>query len=639
MRAVPAANAPLQAGGLRLQPCAAAAAKAAGAWCGDYARPVDPHGAVSGTLPIYFEFYPHSGAGRALGTLVATEGGPGYPATASRGEYLALFAPLRAARDVLIMDNRGTGHSGAIDCPPLQAATAITESLVADCGTRLGARAPLFSTTLATDDLAALLEALDAGPVDLYGDSYGTFFAQVFALRHPRQLRSLVLDGAYPLADAGFAWYPSYGPSMRDKFNLACARSDACRALPGDSLGHIEPVLRLLRAHPQQLRARDSTGRWHALTADATALAIVRYGSAPARASVRELDAAARAYVAGDRVPLLRLMAETQSGVDSRDATQSPQAFSAGLAAAVMCQDAPQIFDMALPPTERMAERERAVAERKRVAPGTYAPFTIDEYRRMPLDYSFIDECVQWPSPPLAWPPGQLAPPGTTYPDTPTLVVSGDLDNMTPVADGAAAARKFARARQVIIRNGLHVNALPHSRSACGAEIVRTFIETLAVGDTACAEAVPEMRLVPRFARRVAELPPAAAMTGRAAELGRLRAITAAALAVGDVLVRAPDFVDGEGVGLRGGTFHVTRTADGYRLMLQDVKWTEDLCVSGSVVAPARVGPAQAELQLLGARAYTGPLRLEWFEGGPQAQASAHGRLGGMEIAATLDAP
>jgi pimeloyl-ACP methyl ester carboxylesterase len=626
----------LQVGTLALRPCVSISA---GAWCGDFKRPLDPRGHVAGQVPIYFEYYPHHGAGRALGTLVATEGGPGFPATESRDAYLALYAPLRAARDVLIMDNRGTGRSGAVDCPALQATAAITESLVADCGTLLGARAPLYSTTWAADDLSALLDALATGPVDLYGDSYGTYFAQVFALRHPRQLRSLVLDGAYPLGDAGYAWYPAYTSAMRDKFNLACARSRACRALPGDSISHIVPVLRLLRAHPLQARTRDSSGRWHTLTTDATALAIVMYGSAPARASLRELDAAARAYVAGDQVPLLRLMAETQSGVDSRDATHSPQTFSAGLAAAVMCQDAPQVFNMRLAPAQRLADRDRAVAQRKLSAPDSYAPFTLDEYRRMPLDYSFIDECVQWPMLPEAWPGGRLAATGTGYPDTPTLVVSGDLDNMTPVADGAAAARNFPLGRQLVIRNGLHVNALPHARADCGAFIVRRFIETLAVGNAACAETVPELRLVPRFARRLRELPPAAAQAGNLADAARLRAVVAAVLAVGDVLVRAPELGSGGGVGLRGGTFDVAGTADGYRITLRELRWTEDLRVSGTVLAPARAGPAHAELRLVGANDCSGTLQVDWVEGEPLAQASVRGFLGGMAVAATLDAP
>jgi pimeloyl-ACP methyl ester carboxylesterase len=629
-----AGPAPLHVGSLVLHPCATP-----GAWCGEFARPIDPRGTVPGDVPIYFEFYPHIGAGPALGTLVATEGGPGYPATESRSDYLALYAPLRALRDVLIMDNRGTGRSGAVDCPGLQTAPALTEQLVADCGALLGARAPLYSTTMATDDLSALLNALAIGPVDLYGDSYGTFFAQVFALRHPRQLRSLVLDGAYPLGDTSYAWYPDYAPAMREKFNLACTRSSACRALPGDSMSHIDPALRLLRAHPRREKIRDASGRWQAFTADATALAIVMYGSAPARASLRELDAAARAYAAGDRLPLLRLMAETQGGVDSRDSTQSPQAFSAGLAAAVTCQDAPQVFDMRLAPARRMVDRDRAMAQRRRTAPDTYAPFTIDEYRRMPLDYSFIDECAQWPAAPESWPPGRLAPPGTAYPDTPTLVVSGDLDNMTPVADGAAAARNFPRGRQLIIRNGLHVNALPRARSDCGAIVVRRFIETLAVGDASCADTVPELRLVLRFARRVRELPPAAALAGNLADAGRRRAVTAAVLAAGDALVRAPDIGNGGGVGLRGGHFSVAGTIEGYRLTLHALRWTEDLRVSGTVSAPSRAGPAHAELRLAGASDISGTLQVDWVEGTPLAQARARGLLGGQAVAATLDAP
>src|SRR6266566_3571514 len=140
-------------------------------WCGGLYRRLDPSGAVPGAISIYFEYYPHTAGGPAAGTLVATEGGPGYPATGSRSEYLALFGPLRPSHDVLIMDNRGTGRSP-------------------------GRTAPLYSTALAADDLAAIVEALSLGRIDLYGDSYGSYFAQVFALRHGEQLRSLVLDGA-----------------------------------------------------------------------------------------------------------------------------------------------------------------------------------------------------------------------------------------------------------------------------------------------------------------------------------------------------------------------------------------------------------------------------------------------------------
>src|SRR5450631_1638875 len=51
---------------------------------------------------------------------MAVEGGPGYPSTGSRAGYLTLFAPLLESYDVLLVDNRGTGKSQALDCEPLQ---------------------------------------------------------------------------------------------------------------------------------------------------------------------------------------------------------------------------------------------------------------------------------------------------------------------------------------------------------------------------------------------------------------------------------------------------------------------------------------------------------------------------------------
>ena len=621
-------------GSLTLTRCAAPQA-----WCGTFSRALDPASVVPGTITVYFEYYPHTGAGVTQGTLVATEGGPGYPATGTSASYLALYAPFRPSHDVLLMDNRGTGRSGAVDCPELQHAPTVTEANVAACGKSLGARAPLYSTTLATDDLAALLEALAIGRIDLYGDSYGTFFAQVFALRHPEKLRSLVLDGAYPLGGAAYAWYPAYAPAMRDKFNLACERSAACNQLPGSSVSHIEPALRLLRAHPFPAQARDTTGKLQSFTANATQLAIVMFGGAPARATLREVDAAARAFTAGDQSPLLRLMAETHSGVDSRDEQQSPAAFSEGLAAAVMCQDAPQIYDMTLEPAARRADRDRAIAHRQAVAPDTYAPFTIDEYRGMPLDYAFIDECVQWPTSPANYPAGRLTAGPASYPTVPTLVLSGDLDNMTSVADGAGAAANFPRGRQVILRNSLHVDALPGARSECGTVLVRHFLATLEVGDLSCTQAAAEIRLVPRFARRLHELDPAAALPRNAAGTDQLRAVSAALLAAGDAIVRAPEISPGTGVGLRGGSYTVQESSGVYRLTLRELRWAEDLAVSGTLEVPRYYGEAHATLQLHGANELSGTLKVEWLEGAPRAMAKVHGLLGGRAVAAELAAP
>jgi pimeloyl-ACP methyl ester carboxylesterase len=592
-------------------------------------------------VAIYYEFYRHRGRGKSVGTLVATEGGPGYPATGSRDDYLALFKPLMADRDVVIMDNRGTGRSGAIDCRELQTGERWTVDAVAACGASLGDRAALYSTEYAADDLAAILDTLHVPQIDLYGDSYGTYFAQVFAIRHPRALRSIVLDGAYPLAGPDYAWYPTYAPAMRAKFNLACERSAACAALPGTSIEHIMPALEALRAKPFAAHGVDVDGRVRHFQADAAQLAIVLYGSAPAFTTAIEADAAARAFAAGDRLPLLRLMAETASAVDSRDPTADASQWSAGLAAAVMCQDPPQIFDMRLPPPLRAMDRDRALAERRRSHPDTYAPFTIDEYRGMPLDYSFLDLCVGWPVSPPGHPASQAGA-HAVYPDVPALIISGELDNITTPADGAAAAAAFKHGVQVRIANSFHVNALPRARSACGGDIVRRFIATLTVADTACASQVPPLRLVPRFARSAAGLEPAVAEPANAATPPQLRFAAAAALTAGDVLARVDANSSGHGVGLRGGTFGLHRSAAGVHVVLDQVRWTEDLAVSGTIDRSAgRHAVVRADLRLAGAAA--GRLHVRWREGdwphtgGGLAQ--LRGNIGGALVAAQTAAP
>ena len=615
-------------------------------YCGRLDRPLDPTGAIGGGISVYFEFYPHTGAGPSAGTLVATEGGPGFPATESRGDYLALFGPLRATRDVLLMDNRGTGKSGAIDCAALQTAEQWTVQLVGACGASLGERAALYSTAYAADDLAALIEALEVVPIDLYGDSYGTYFEQVFALRHPRALRSVVLDGAYPVDGPDYPWYPTYAPAMRAKFDLACRRSAFCARLPGNSLDHVAPALEELRRAPFAAQAFDGDGRKRSFRADASRLAIVMFGSAPALASVKEVDAAARAFHAGDRAPLLRLIAETLTGVDSRDPAADPAKWSAGLAAAVMCQDPPQIFDMRLAQPQRTADRDRVLAARRHSFPDTYAPFTLDEYRGMPLDYSFLDQCLDWPVAPASHPASQVVEKNAAYPEVPALVVSGDLDNMTTVADGAAVARAFPRGRQVIIANGLHVNALPRARSPCGAELVRHFLETLEVGDTRCAATAPPVRLVDNFARHAAELEPAEALASNEASDVQLRFLSAAVLTAGDVVTRLQMNASGHGVGLRGGRFTVVERDGAQRVQLDAVRWTEDLAVSGTLEkALGREGQVHGHLRLSGTDPLgggdrvAGTVEVVWSDDAPGAVADVRGVLGGARVAARMPAP
>jgi hypothetical protein len=364
------------------------------------------------------------------------------------------------------------------------------------------------------------------------------------------------------------------------------------------------------------------------------------FAGAPALATVRELDAAARAFADADPSPLLRLMAETISGVDSRDPTANVRKWSAALAAAVMCQDAPQIYDMRLAPALRAADRDRVIAQRRRAFPDTYAPFTIDEYRAMPLDYSFIDQCVGWPVSPAAQPASQVVAADARYPDIPALIISGELDDITTPADGAAAAKAFKQGRQVLIANSFHVNALPRARSACGAGIARTFFATLEVRDIGCASRVPPVRLVSRFARHAAELDPATALRGNSAGTLELKFAAAAALTAGDVLVRLNSNSSGRGKGLRGGRYRIIHRSGFSRIELSGVRWTEDLAVSGTIEAPAgHTGTVRVRLDVAGPALERGRLQIRWQEGVADARAQIRGTLGTVAVVAQTPAP
>ena len=473
-----------------------------------------PPARFRGNVPIYFEYYPHTGGGAVGRYPGGGRGRPGLSDHASRGR-----ATWRCSRrcgtthDVLLMDYRGTGRSGAVDCRRAAECAEAHRGQHRRLREALGARAALYSTR--TGDRRSGRGAR--------GARHRPHRPVRRLVRHRtsrRCLRCAIASGCARWCSTGrtaldgpdYPWYPHYAPAMRDKFNLACARAPECRA-----------ASRATRCSTSRRRsrgcARGPSPRTCAMPTDACAtspptpatLAIVMFGGSPAYATVREVDAAARAFTAGDSLPLLRLMAETLGSVDSRDAEPlaaefqfrcSPRPSSAGIRR--------RSSTWRLPPAQRVAQRDRADrAAQARSARTTYAPFTIDEYRRMPLDYAFIDECVRWPASarraaPLAWGPRLSGCAGAGG-------VGGarqhDQHRGRCGGRGALSACASRRHRQRLSRQ---------CAAACAQrvrvrQLVRRFMASLSRAMMSCAAAVPPVRLVPRFARLAGELPAAQA--------------------------------------------------------------------------------------------------------------------------------
>ena len=528
--------------------------------------------------------------------------------------------------------------SAAIRCEPLQSELVQTVHDVGVCGAELGSTADLFGTAIATDDLAAVLDALGTGPVDLYGDSYGTWFSQAFAVNHPERVRAVILDSAYPVIGEK-PFYPFSAAYNRRNYDLVCQRSLSCRELPGTSRERIERLVEALRAHPFQGRAHDGNGILRPVAANPTSVAYGIFAGTMGEVIYRDLDAAARTFLEnGDDEPLLRLFAENNltAGFDQPGGPAS--AYSRGLFAAVSCGDYPQIYDMTVAPTIRRMQDEAAIARKQAAEPDIYAPFTIDEFRRMSLDVSVLDLCANWPVPSPAHPPQDSVAPGAMFPPVPVLVLSGDLDALTTPIEGKLAADLFPNAQQVLVANSFHVTAVDDP-DHCASAIARNFFDQLTPGDTSCAAGITEVRTVPNFATLVAGVQPAKPLPGNQATESDLKAAAAATLAAGDLIARWYVNTSGSGVGLRGGSFTYGAQTGLIRYTLNAIRWTTDMSVSGTIEWHFDTGAVRAKLQISGPGTSGGSLMATWMDRQPHSMADISGQIGGRKLLATMYAP
>ena len=637
---IPAAFAhSIKVGDVTLTPCVAQY----GGYCGSIVRPIDPQKRVAGTIAIGFEFYPRSDTAKpSLGTIVAQEGGPGYSTTDSRDGYVRLFTPLRVRRDILLIDKRGTGLSGAIDCPALQKRRSL--DAVRACGRQLGKTAWLYGSNYAADDVAAVLAALKTGPVDYYGDSYGTFFGQVFATRHPELLRTIVLDSAYPTVgqDRYFQTEIRNGPAA---FALVCARSPSCNAAQGKA--RFNTLLEALRAKPVTGKAPGANGDIQTVTANPGTLFTVAANAGNSFTPYRDIDAAARAYLdSGYATPLLRLVAEAVGGDESAGPAKE---FSIGLETAVICADYAQLYNMRDDEAARHKQYLASIAQTKASDPTIYAPFTLEDFAHATNNPDALDFCQAWPSAPSWAMPGVPVPAHAKFPPVPVLVLSGELDTVTSPTEGRRTAALFPNAVFIQTPNTVHESAIGNGGynvppyggdlAQCGSALVLAFVESGGKApDTSCLRHIRPVRTVPMFAKNWQEVAPARAQSGNVADAMRLRLASAAAETVGDAIARYGVATQNVGGGLQGGRFTVAQTRTGNLLTLTALKWTSDLAVSGKVDWNQITGNIVAKIRLA-ADGHGGTLAISWNDRQTNAQAVIRGQIDGKAVFATRIAP
>ena len=438
-----------------------------GVLCGSVRRPLDPEHAERGTLEIRYVVVPAMARRKLADPVFFLAGGPGQSAIALAGQVMSLLSRLNNRRDIVFIDQRGTGGSAPLYCHDPEDESLADQAqperqlrLIAQCKAALLKQSYLraesdlgfFTTTLAAQDLDAVRRQLGVERVDLVGGSYGTRVALEVLRQFPQSVRRTVIDGVAPADMALPTSFSADNQAAFDRLAESCAADPACAKAHPDLHARFAALLQSL---PRQAKAQHAlTGREEEFTLTRElVLGAVRgalYSPPLAAALPEAIDAASR----GDYAGLIGLGATQLARKSTRLAT--------GMHLSVVCaEDMPRLAASADKPGADFGTAFAAMYEKL---------------------------CAIWPR-------GAVPAAFYTLPksDSPALVLSGGIDPVTPPRHGARVAQALGpMARHVVVANAGHgVMAI-----GCMRDVVFRFIDAasdadaLAV-DAGCAERVP----------------------------------------------------------------------------------------------------------------------------------------------------
>src|SRR5262249_26909402 len=145
--------------------------------CATLDVPLDRAGVAPGTITLSVERLREEGPARPI--LIALAGGPGQSATSFASTFAQVFGDALDRYQLVVFDQRGTGRSGVLDCPPLR--SKYSKANITQCGLDLGAAASFYTTADSVLDLDAVRTALGVEQVVVAGVSYGTHVALEYA--------------------------------------------------------------------------------------------------------------------------------------------------------------------------------------------------------------------------------------------------------------------------------------------------------------------------------------------------------------------------------------------------------------------------------------------------------------------------
>lgn len=436
-----------------LKPCALEGV-AGTARCGTFEVPEDRSRPEGRRIALNIVVLPATGPRREADPLVFLAGGGVLPATRSAAFLARVLSHTRTQRDILLIDQRGTGKSNPLRCDlrlPRPAGDVVDRAAVSRltraCVEHLQRTAdlPHYSTTEAMRDLDAVREGLGYSQLSLWGVSYGTKAAREYVRLFPDRARVVVLHGVVP---RDFPWWfeiPRSAEAGLDSLAASCLRDDACREQFGDVRRLLDSVVARAQQRPAVvILSRPGGSGSDTVTVDAAAVRNVVHTMLYESAFARRIPLLARVALQGDWEPLARW------------AVPGPSPIPRGVFFTILCAE--QFADWTSPVSAGVFFGKAGIPTQLAVC---------EEWPRFPIDPGLRRE---FPS------------------EVPTLILTGAHDHTTPPAYGERTVAGLARGRHVVLAGRGHNDA-----DRCVIELIERFLERPEIPalDTSCAAVPP----------------------------------------------------------------------------------------------------------------------------------------------------
>jgi pimeloyl-ACP methyl ester carboxylesterase len=449
---------------------------------------LDPSGATAGTISLAMRRHraPVDGPSSAV---IALAGGPGQEALPLAEQFASLLGPVVATRDLIVFDQRGTGHSGRLACPRGRGGHRAHVSLpqfVVRCAGQIGPARAFYTTPDSVADIEAIREAGGYEKLVLYGTSYGTKVAEQYAETYPSHVEALVLDSVVPPNGPDPLNRPTFAAVPRVLRQL-CAFHE-CRHITREPVADLTRLVRRMARGTIAGSVIDGRGhRRRETISSGDLLGVLLEGDFNPLLRA-EMIPAARAAATGDTAELARLLVRAESAEGS-DGVDAP------LYLATSCEEEQFPWSRAAAPQQRLAQARAAIGA---LPASALLPFTAANVFQL----GDLRACAFWPfatpAPPLASAP---------LPNVPTLIVSGAADLRTPTANAREVAAQIPDARLLVIPYAGH-SALGNEPTKCGVNALHAMF---AGGDVKPCRLTPPpaiVKLPPLPPRRLAEVTP-----------------------------------------------------------------------------------------------------------------------------------